>query len=101
MAKRKIDCGGPRARYCRERKAPVSSFDRRSLRTVIRSGGLVVVGCPRGAWDARAERCRAGTRAQAVLYPMSSPKCRAACQRRRAAPAARRRFGAIAASLRP
>jgi len=63
-----------RGRYVRERVADPRAFDPRSLRTVVRRGHRVVVGCPRGQWSARRRRCKVGTRAQAVLHPMRNPR---------------------------
>lgn len=80
-----IDCKGKN--YCRERRAPPSAFDRRSFRTIPRGamGAKVVIGCPRGYWvphkRGRGGRCSVGTRAQTILRPMGSAKCRRACRR--------------------
>lgn len=75
MRRKKIDCGGPSATYCRERQAPPSHFDKRSLRTVKQGKARIVIGCPKGKWDQKAKRCRVGTRAQTILRPMNNPKC--------------------------
>lgn len=76
---KRIDC--PQSgNYCRDRQAPPSRFDRRSFRTVSRGDVRIVVGCPRGKWNARRGRCTVGLRAQTILRPLSSAKCRAACK---------------------
>lgn len=74
--KRKIDCPGPKGRYCRARKASPAKFAKRSLRTTKRGKVRIVIGCPKGKWDKRKKRCKVGTRVQTILYPLGSPKCR-------------------------
>lgn len=60
--------GNPTRRYRVERVADPRAFDPRSFRTVVPAPGVrVTIGCPRGSWDARRQRCRVGTRAQRVL----------------------------------
>lgn len=73
--KRKIDCGGPRATYCRERLNPPSRCAKSSFRTksLVRGRKLVIC-CPKGKW--RARRCTVGTIAQSLLRPMTADKCR-------------------------
>lgn len=64
-----------RAGVTRYRLARPSDFDRRSFRTVALSGGRkLVIGCPLGAWDARGQFCRVGTRAQALVRPRKKRK---------------------------
>lgn len=62
-----------RGRFLRERVTAPGKFDPRSLRTVTRKSYRVVVGCPKGKYDARRKRCRVGTRAQSILRPMENP----------------------------
>lgn len=52
---------------CRVR-AP-SAFDPRSFRTIARGSVYLVIGCPKGKWDAKRKRCRVGTKAQRVDRP--------------------------------
>lgn len=60
---------GPRSRFKHERLEAPGHFDSRSFR-VKRSGRAeVVTACPKGKWDAKRKRCRAGTRAQALMTP--------------------------------
>lgn len=64
-----------RAIYCPERLESPGRFDPRSFRTVQTDGHLVTIGCPRGQYDARAGRCRVGTRAQRILHPPGERAC--------------------------
>lgn len=50
---------------------PERAFDARSFRTKRVGDHLITIGCPKGQWDARRKRCRAGTRAQRILHPVS------------------------------
>ncbi len=55
--------------YRHERLEDPSAFDPRSLRTIEAGGGdRLVIGCPRGHYDAKRRRCKVGTRAQAILH---------------------------------
>lgn len=72
-AKEKIDCPGPRGRYCRRRVENPAKFDRRSLRTIQSGNVKMVVGCPKGKFHRG--QCLVGTRVQTILYPMDSPRC--------------------------
>jgi hypothetical protein len=75
--KPKIDCSRS---YCRERLAPPAKFDPRSFRTKTLAGGRkLVVGCPKGKWNAKARTCAVGVRAQSLLRPYSNRKCQIAC----------------------
>ncbi len=56
-----------RGTFCREVVAPKRGFDPRSFRWIKRGANWVLIGCPRGKWTARTERCRVGTRAHEVL----------------------------------
>jgi hypothetical protein len=72
MARRKkIDCGGPRAHYCRERQFSPKKCVKGTIRT-IRSGSARIVVC-------RVKGLRSKSRAQSILRPHSNPKC-AACR---------------------
>lgn len=64
-----------RATYCPERVAAKGRFDPRSFRTVRTDGHLVTVGCPKGEYDARRQRCKVGTRAQRILHPPGENTC--------------------------
>lgn len=47
--------------------APKSKFAKKSMRWVKSGVGLVLIGCPKGKYDARKKSCKVGTRAHAVL----------------------------------
>ena len=64
-----------RATLCPERVAAKGRFDPRSFRTVRTDGHLVTVGCPKGKYDARRQRCKVGTRAQRILHPPGEATC--------------------------
>lgn len=64
---------GPRSRFAHQRTVPPGRFDRRSFRTVRSGRHRVVVGCPKGKWDAGRRRCRVGMRAQSILHPKGNP----------------------------
>jgi hypothetical protein len=55
--------------YCERKVAKKKSFDRRSFRWITRGQNRLLIGCPRGKWKPRAQRCSVGTRAYAVLTP--------------------------------
>lgn len=68
----------PKARKCKKvgkylhcRIAPKERFDPRSFRVKrLPKGQLLTVGCPKGQWSAKRERCKVGTRAQKLLKPV-------------------------------
>lgn len=59
-----------RAKFVRERIAAPGKFDPRSYRVVTSDGHRVVIGCPKGQWSPKKQRCKVGTRAQAILHPI-------------------------------
>ncbi len=62
------------AGYERTRLADPKAFDPRSFRTkTLARGRKLIVGCPKGEWMPRRQRCRVGTRAQALLRPRMRP----------------------------
>lgn len=64
----RVEKGGKGAKYCRLRVADPIGFDPESLRLKkIKKGVKVIVGCPKGKYDAYADRCTVGTRAQSIL----------------------------------
>jgi len=73
MARKKIDCGGPLAHFCRERQVSPSKCAKGSTRTVKRGAARIVVCCPKGKF--RRGRCTVGMHAQSILRPFSNPKC--------------------------
>lgn len=73
MPKTKMTC---QKSFCRERLAPKEKFDARSFRSKRLPGGkLLVFGCPVGKYKPRKEECSVGTRAQAILRPLTDKKC--------------------------
>jgi len=71
--KKGIDCGGPRAKFCRERQMAPGRCAPGSTRTVKRGKNRIVVCCPKGRF--KRGRCTVGMRAQSILRPFSSAKC--------------------------
>lgn len=55
--------------YCKKKLAKKSSFDARSFRWIKRGRTKILIGCPRGKWNVKSERCRVGTRAYETLTP--------------------------------
>lgn len=53
--------------FCERTEEPRGSFDKRSFRWVQRGKNWILVGCPKGSWQARKKRCKVGTRAHKVL----------------------------------
>jgi len=52
--------------HCRVR--PKGQFDPRSFRTItLKRGVKAVIGCPKGKFDPKRKKCRAGTRIQKFL----------------------------------
>lgn len=70
--RKKVDCGGPRASFCRHRKMPPGRCKRGSFRTIKRGKATMVICRPKGRGTA--------TRVQTILYRMGSKKC-ASCRR--------------------
>lgn len=66
-------------RYKRVRIEAPGHFDRRSFRVVTVGTHKVIVGCPKGAFGGR--RCKAGTRVQAVLHPLTEGNPCGQCDR--------------------
>lgn len=64
-----------RGSFCERREAPKGRFDRRSFRWKKSGRAFVLVGCPRGEWNARAGRCKVGTRAYKILAPAPRGRC--------------------------
>lgn len=61
---------------CIRRQAPLDSFDRRSIRTVLRGKARILIGCPVNQWMPRKQRCKVGTRAYEVITPAVNGRCR-------------------------
>ena len=73
-----IDC---KRTTCRERQFSPKKCAKGSFRTKkIGRKANIVVCCPKGKWDRKKELCRVGTRAQSIVRPLGSPKCRKVCK---------------------
>ena len=55
--------------YCEAQLAARRSLDPRSFRWIKSGKAKLLVGCPRGSWLARKQRCKVGTRAYKKLVP--------------------------------
>ncbi len=67
MAKKKVHIT---KNYKRTRVKSPKKFDKRSIRTkdVGRKGHTkIIVGCPKGHYNAKAKKCKVGTQVQAIL----------------------------------
>lgn len=56
-----------KGRFCERKLAKIGSFDRRSFRWTHRNRNWLLIGCPKGKWNAKRARCKVGTRAKAIL----------------------------------
>lgn len=61
--------GAASAVKCIKVKRPLSTFDKRSIRTVVRGVARVLVGCPKGSWQPRKQRCKVGLKAYETITP--------------------------------
>jgi hypothetical protein len=55
--------------FCKRTAHPKSSFDERSFRWKQSGRAWLLVGCPKGKWQPRNERCSVGTKAFEILSP--------------------------------
>ena len=67
---------------CVKVEHPKSTFDPRSFRTLVRGNTRILVGCPKGEWQPRLERCRVGMRAYEVIK-LNATSCTGRGRRRR------------------
>lgn len=65
-----------RGTFCETNPKPKSYFDPRSFRWIKRGTTRLLVGCPKGKWDAKRGRCKVGTKARAVLRKAPNGSCR-------------------------
>jgi hypothetical protein len=61
--------------FCERTENPKSKFDGRSFRWKKSGRSWVLVGCPKGKWNAKKARCKVGTRAHKILA-RASARCR-------------------------
>ncbi len=59
-------------RFCERQLAPKSSFAKPSFRWKRSGRAWLLVGCPRGKWKPRAQRCAVGLRAYKLLKPTTN-----------------------------
>jgi hypothetical protein len=62
-------------RFCERKPIPKGRFDKRSFRWRRSGASWILIGCPKGQWMPRKERCKVGTRAHAILRSVC-PTCR-------------------------
>ncbi|UCC74975.1 MAG: hypothetical protein JSV86_10615 [Gemmatimonadota bacterium] len=62
-------------RFCERTKTPKSQFDPRSFRYKKSGSSWILIGCPKGQWQPRKQRCKVGTRAHKILRNVC-PTCR-------------------------
>jgi hypothetical protein len=61
--------------FCEEKLAVKTDFDKRSFRYKKSGKAWVLIGCPKGKWNARTSHCKVGTRAHKVLAPARGRAC--------------------------
>ncbi|HLA89209.1 MAG TPA: hypothetical protein VJL28_02110 [Gemmatimonadaceae bacterium] len=64
-----------RGTYCERKEAPKSRFDKRSFRWKKSGKSWILIGCPRGKWNAKTERCKVGTRAHKIMTKAPKGAC--------------------------
>ncbi len=70
-----------RGMFCERTVAPKRAFEPTSFRYKKSGKTWVVVGCPRGSFDAARERCLVGTRAHTIMTPATGGRCPAGAHR--------------------
>lgn len=60
---------------CVKRYARKSSFDKRSFRYTKRGKLILLIGCPKGKWNAKTKRCKVGTRAFEAIKAAKRNRC--------------------------
>jgi hypothetical protein len=56
-----------RGRFCEKPMTSKRAFDRRSFRYKKSGRSWILVGCPKGKWNMKTQRCRVGTKAHKIL----------------------------------
>lgn len=65
-----------KAKFCSFRVRNPSMFDKKSFRTKKRGKNTrIVVGCPKGKYNRKTEKCKVGTRVQTILRRKVNGKC--------------------------
>ena len=67
--------------FCEQSQGAESAFDRRSFRYKKSGKAWLLVGCPKGEWNAKSKRCRVGTRAYKFLAPSHGKRCAVGARR--------------------
>jgi len=62
-------------KFCERKLAAKTRFDRRSFRWKRSGRAWLLIGCPKGKWRPRLERCAVGTRAYVVLAAPKGATC--------------------------
>lgn len=61
--------------FCEKTAEPKRSFDSASFRWVERGSNWLLMGCHKGSWNKRSQRCKVGTRAHKILVATKT-KCK-------------------------
>jgi len=67
--------------FCEQSQGTKAAFDRRSFRYKKSGKAWLLVGCPKGKWNAKSKRCRVGTRAYKFLAPSHGKRCAVGARR--------------------
>lgn len=62
--------------YCEEQRRAKRSIAPASFRWIQRGDVKLLIGCPRGKWKPRVQRCSVGTVAYKILRPARTGRCR-------------------------
>lgn len=62
--------------YCETQQRSKQSIAPASFRWITRGNVKLLIGCPRGKWRAKTQRCSVGTVAYKVLRPATGARCR-------------------------
>ena len=71
MKRRQIGPGS----FCEKTLTPRKQFDSESFRWKQSGKAWLLVGCPKGKWQPRKERCRVGTKAHKILVKKGYRHC--------------------------
>ena len=64
-----------RGAFCEEKLAAKSKFAKGSFRYKKSGKAWLIIGCPKGKWNAKAKRCKVGTRGHKLLAPTRGKSC--------------------------
>jgi hypothetical protein len=74
-------------RFCRKAKAPKRDFAPGSFRWKNIRGNWLLIGCPKGKWQPRKQRCTVGTRLHEIL--VKAPARGRCCKKSKSKPASK------------